>query len=302
MLTESQVVYRGMAIVGGFYGLLVIFLVAVSLVRKKPVEWVRLLSSLVIYVSLFFIIVLPPIVLTAFVALVSALGMREIYEVAKVKEEANVRPFFRYFSYASSLLLPFVFYAKTALVPFFLVVFVFILFAYPVLAQDPSRALDRGARALMGLIFTCFLSYLILIRKGEQGIAFGLFLVFVNNITDSAAYICGRIFGRRKLAPVISPGKTLEGAGLACVAAVLVGRLLNFYILPNLSPFRVAILALALGMVSQLGDIMLSVFKRDVGVKDYSRLIPSQGGVLDRFDSLVVAAPIFYYLLRALWG
>lgn len=284
-----------------FYGILVAFLVLSSMARKKPVEWVRLLSSLVIYVAIFVIIISPPIAITAFISAASCLATREIYEAARFKDESNVRPFFRYYSYASSLILPFLFYWKISWGLAALVILIMIPFAYPVFVQDPTRALDRGARALMGLLFTAFLSYLILIRREEQGIAFLIFLIFVNNITDSAAYIGGKIFGRRKLSPQISPGKTWEGAIIACITAVLVGLLLKLSIMPNLSTVKVAMMALVVGVFSELGDLMLSVFKRDAGVKDFSRIIPSQGGVLDRFDSLVVAAPICYYFIQALW-
>jgi phosphatidate cytidylyltransferase len=118
---------------------------------------------------------------------------------------------------------------------------------------------------------------------------------------DSGAYFTGRKFGKRKLAPTISSGKTLEGAygGVALtvlVTALLGPKLLHTGLLANLG------LGLVLALVSIMGDLFISILKRYAGVKDSSHLIPGHGGVLDRFDSAIFTAPVALFYLQIVTG
>jgi len=116
--------------------------------------------------------------------------------------------------------------------------------------------------------------------------------------SDSAQYYCGRLFGRRALAPSISPKKTVEGAvgGVAAglVVLVAVGRVW----LPGLDPWRLALVGATLAALGIVGDLFESLLKRSAGMKDSSGLIPGHGGLLDRIDSWLFAAPAFYLFLR----
>jgi phosphatidate cytidylyltransferase len=117
-------------------------------------------------------------------------------------------------------------------------------------------------------------------------------------VSDSAQYYCGRAFGRTKLAPSISPAKTVEGAvgGLALVT--IAGALTAGHHFPGVSHLVGAALALVLAGFGIVGDLFESLLKRGAGVKDSSALIPGHGGVLDRIDSHLFAAPVFYLFLR----
>lgn len=115
---------------------------------------------------------------------------------------------------------------------------------------------------------------------------------------DVGAYFTGRAFGRHKLAPSVSPGKTWEGVFGGLVAAAAVGAVAGFAI--GLPPAVLPAVAAATGLVSVLGDLAVSLAKRNVGVKDSGRLLPGHGGMLDRIDSLTAAAPIFALGLFAL--
>jgi phosphatidate cytidylyltransferase len=127
-----------------------------------------------------------------------------------------------------------------------------------------------------------------------------LLLMITIVVSDSAQYYTGRAFGRRPLAPSISPKKTVEGAigGLVLgTAAMLAGGL---WIFPDANPLLLALVSASIAALGIVGDLFESLLKRSAGVKDSSALIPGHGGVLDRIDSWLFAAPVFYVFIRYL--
>ena len=125
-----------------------------------------------------------------------------------------------------------------------------------------------------------------------------LLLILTVALSDTFQYYCGRAFGRRLLAPVISPKKTIEGAmGGYIGAAVGLGALGHWW-LPQMGLPARLVLAAAVASVGIVGDLFESSLKRSVGVKDASAVIPGHGGVLDRIDALIFAAPVFYIFVR----
>ena len=125
-----------------------------------------------------------------------------------------------------------------------------------------------------------------------------LLLVFTIVVSDSAQYYAGRMFGRRPLAPVISPKKTIEGAVGGFVAAPIFLYLMGPEWIPLVTGPTIAPLGLALVAAGIAGDLFESMLKRGAGMKDSSSLIPGHGGILDRIDALLFATPIFYVYLR----
>lgn len=128
-----------------------------------------------------------------------------------------------------------------------------------------------------------------------HGPPYVLFLLVLIWAADSGAYFAGRRFGRRKLAPRVSPGKSWEGAvggmAAAALAAAVGGRLLG---LPGEALFWFVPLCLVVTVFSIVGDLLESLFKREAGVKDSGHFLPGHGGALDRIDSITAAAPVFY--------
>lgn len=162
---------------------------------------------------------------------------------------------------------------------------------------------ERFSRMVFGVVYVGVLaSYLVLIRQFSEG---GSWLVVLSAVTagsDSGAYYFGSTFGKRKLCPNISPKKTVEGAlgGLLCgLVAACVSAIL---LLDNVDWLFVAMAAVLLTGVGILGDLTESVIKRGTGTKDSGTLLAGHGGVLDRIDSLLLAAPVLYYLLFFLGG
>ena len=135
-------------------------------------------------------------------------------------------------------------------------------------------------------------------RTGEYLV---LMPVLMTAISDSGAYFAGRFFGKHKLAPVISPKKTVEGAVGGVISAVLgmliYGAVMDLFFHMEVNYIFAAIYGLASAVGSVFGDLCFSVVKRQTGIKDYGNLIPGHGGILDRFDSLVAVAPLAEILL-----
>ncbi|MFQ5747319.1 MAG: phosphatidate cytidylyltransferase [Gemmatimonadota bacterium] len=142
-----------------------------------------------------------------------------------------------------------------------------------------------------------------LVSGRAQGTLLFFFPVLVTWASDTAAYFGGRRFGRRRLAPVVSPNKTVEGAVAALLAGPIVAVAFGLWILPKLGqlgPGVLLLLGLLVSAAAIVGDLAESALKRECGVKDASNLLPGHGGLLDRLDSLLWTIPIAYLTLRAL--
>ncbi|MDD4155832.1 MAG: phosphatidate cytidylyltransferase [Candidatus Cloacimonetes bacterium] len=119
-------------------------------------------------------------------------------------------------------------------------------------------------------------------------------------LTDSFAYFIGMTLGKHRGFFKCSPKKSIEGF-VAGIATALIGSIVAYVIFDDISSYKmIAYLAVSVGFFGQFGDLFESIIKRDIGVKDSSNLIPGHGGILDRFDSLLIAAPVFYLLLKML--
>ena len=141
-------------------------------------------------------------------------------------------------------------------------------------------------------------AHLLLLKTGENGHFWLMLLTVVIVASDTGAFYTGTLFGRTKLCPAISPGKTVEGflGGLffAAVAATLFSMIMR----PELNVFRIILLALILACIGVIGDLTESIFKRSNQVKDSGSILPGHGGILDRVDSILVSAPVLYYLIH----
>ncbi len=159
---------------------------------------------------------------------------------------------------------------------------------------------------VLGVMYVAFLGgHLVAVRMGfEQARAADLlsffFLVIMGS--DTGAYYTGRAFGRHKLAPAISPGKTWEGAMGGMVASLLMAVLAHYWFFQEL-PLKWALpLAATMNVLGVLGDLTESALKRGAGAKDAAQILPGHGGLLDRLDSLLFNAPVLYYFGRLYFG
>lgn len=150
-------------------------------------------------------------------------------------------------------------------------------------------------------------SFLYLTRELTWGV-YLVWLIFISSwICDTCAYLTGMAIGRHKLAPVLSPKKSIEGSIGGVAGSALVGALFAWiFLLPLTNQpetvWAVALISAAGAVISQVGDLAASAIKRDHQIKDYGKLIPGHGGIMDRFDSMLFTAPVIYYLSVLLLG
>jgi phosphatidate cytidylyltransferase len=140
-------------------------------------------------------------------------------------------------------------------------------------------------------------AFLVLIRFLPDGASWLLLLTAITAGSDTGAYYAGRAFGRAKLCPHISPGKTINGAIGGVAAAVAASVLLALFLLPTMSSSRIGLSAAILALVGIAGDLTESIIKRGTGFKDSGILLGGHGGLLDRIDSLLLTAPLLYAFL-----
>lgn len=154
------------------------------------------------------------------------------------------------------------------------------------------------SRCSLGLLWVGFMgAHLLMIRQLPEGNYWLLILTGITAGSDSGAYYTGRAFGKHKLSPLISPNKTIEGAVGGIITGVVVAILLALLFLQAVPWGFVIVSSLFLGVVGICGDLVESVIKRATGTKDSGTILGGHGGILDRADSILFAAPVLYYLL-----
>ncbi len=161
---------------------------------------------------------------------------------------------------------------------------------------------ESTANTLFGAIYIGWLlGYAIWLQGRADGPQLVLFLVGVTWAGESAAYLVGSSVGRHRLAPVLSPGKTVEGAVAQVIVSIAAALVLGFWLLPACGLLGAAGAGIILGVVGQVGDLAESAIKRSIGTKDTGDLIPGHGGMLDRIDSLLFNAPALYLYSLYAW-
>jgi phosphatidate cytidylyltransferase len=252
------------------------------------------------------------------VAVLAALAARELYGLAGQKGTRAFTPFGMLLA-GAIVLLSTTFRAEYDATPF---IWLFVFVSTLALGGAAIWMRGTGGRPLEAVAVTVFaavfvggaLSYVLFLRhlseanasvlpwRGAALVAFPFMLAWVG---DTCAYFGGRAWGRRKLIPSVSPGKTVEGAIANLVGTVLVGAVYASLVfqwwqgLP-IGPLEGALAGAVVSPAAQIGDLAESLFKREAGVKDSGRLFPGHGGVLDRFDSVFFAVPAAYWYLAAL--
>jgi phosphatidate cytidylyltransferase len=172
------------------------------------------------------------------------------------------------------------------------------IFLVPIARNRATGQLQAVALAVLGFTFVAWaLAHLGWLARSRHPYGAVLFVVFATEICDVAAYLGGKILGGRKMRSGISPEKTWCGAAIAFGVAMALPWLLAFSF-PHFTPREKLLAGLIIGLGGQLGDLAVSVIKRDLGIKDLGAVLPGHGGLLDRCDSLLFVAPAFVHVLR----
>ncbi|MBO5550699.1 MAG: phosphatidate cytidylyltransferase [Lachnospiraceae bacterium] len=163
--------------------------------------------------------------------------------------------------------------------------------------QFPQFPTSKMMQVFFGVIYVgIMLSFVYLTRMSEQGLKL-VWLIFIASwICDTCAYLSGMVLGKHKLTPQLSPKKSVEGAIGGVIGAALVGLLYGIIIKLGDAAWVPGVICGIGAVISQFGDLTASAIKRNHDIKDYGTLIPGHGGILDRFDSVIITAPIVYIL------
>jgi phosphatidate cytidylyltransferase len=168
----------------------------------------------------------------------------------------------------------------------------------PIVRNRSEGQLQAIALALLGFLYIGWMfGHLSFLANANHAYGYLLYLFFAVELNDVAAFTCGKLFGRHPLRSNISPNKTWEGA-LGALAVSLVLPWMMWFSFPHFSALELVLTGLIVGVGGQLGDLSISVIKRDLGVKDMGAVLEAHGGILDRVDSLIYVSPLFFHMVR----
>ena len=254
-------------------------------------------ASTVVLLPVFLIIVVkaPGWIFSALVVIASAAAL---WELTRMLQRAG-RPVYHRLGVVAGTAVTAAFAAGRMTDPFGLPAFVVVLTLGAILAAPIWRGMATSEATFTTLLAVMYIGWLlgygILLHDSPRGDDLMLFLVGITWVGETAAYLVGSTIGRHKLAPVVSPRKTVEGAAAQVLASVLMAMVLRAWLLPSCGVMVAVAAGTLLGITGQVGDLAESVIKRSAGTKESGGLIPGHGGVLDRIDSLLFNLPAFYY-------
>lgn len=261
----------------------------------------RLLSGVVLVILAVILVTSGGLPLFFATLAISLIGLFEMYRVFGIEKRS-----LGYVGYLTvAVYYGLVYFALEQYMTLMIVASLMLLLSFYVLTF-PEYKVSVVAKAFMGVVYVgVMLSCLYQTRMMTDG-RYLVWLIFLSSWgSDTCAYCAGMLFGKHKMAPILSPKKTVEGAVGGILGAALLGALFGtafggkLYEVEN--PAVVCACACAIGaLISMLGDLAASAIKRDYGVKDYGHCIPGHGGIMDRFDSVIFTAPAVYFALSFL--
>lgn len=268
--------------------------------EKKTIDMksfvTRLISGIVLVLLALITVPTGGILLLVTVGVISLIGMSELYHVFQIHN--NILGIVGYVGAFCYYLL--LFFEKIHwIMPLFVGVFFLCMAVY--VFSFPKYQTEQVMGAFFGFFYAgILLSCLYLTREMEDGM-YLVWLIFLSSWgCDTCAYCVGILFGKHKMAPVLSPKKSVEGGVGGVIGAGILGFLFGMIFSSKMGEFtnpalECAIICMIGALISQVGDLAASAIKRNHGLKDYGKLIPGHGGIMDRFDSIIFTAPMIYY-------
>ena len=259
----------------------------------------RLLSGIVLVAVALLTIISGGYVLFFTLLGISLIGMQELYKVMKVRTDSfNVLEIAGYLGAVIYYVLMMIDFEKYGMMG---VILAFMIFMFVYVFTYPRFTAEQVMPAFFGVVYVAvMLSFIYLTRNLPDG-KFLVWLIFLCSWgCDTCAYCVGMLIGKHKMAPILSPKKSVEGGIGGVVGAALLGVI---YAAATQGPMAEYALICAVGaLISMVGDLAASAIKRNQGIKDYGKLIPGHGGILDRFDSVIFTAPAIYFLAKLVLG
>lgn len=269
-----------------------------NLLNKSFLE--RTVSGIILVAIILVAALIGGFVMFTLTLILSLIGLYEIYKTVSI--EKKVMGMAGYIATICYYVLLYFYGQKYITV--FIIGFMLVLMAVYVFTF-PKYTTEQTLMGFFGVLYVAVLmSFLYQLRISEDG-EFTFWLVFISSWgCDTCAYLAGVTCGKHKMAPVLSPKKSIEGAVGGVVGAVVIGAVYGFFVGKYMNMDN-AVLGFAVmcgvaGLVSMIGDLTASAIKRNYEIKDYGKLIPGHGGVMDRFDSIIFVAPIIYYFIMFL--
>ena len=260
--------------------------------------WIRLRSGIILVVLAVIFIVAGGTWLWGCLTVISMIGLYELYRVVKIhKTPLGAVGYISAFCYSLGLLLS----SESDRMPVSFFCLFLILFLAVYVFSFPRYRTEQAVLAFFGLFYVnVMLMYIYLTRMLDRG--YLVWLIFLSSWgCDTCAYCAGMLFGKHKMAPVLSPKKSVEGAVGGVLGAVLLGAVYGGIFAAQMplqnDVLGCAVICLVGAVISQIGDLAASAIKRNHDVKDYGALIPGHGGILDRFDSVIFVAPAIYFTI-----
>ena len=233
-----------------------------------------------------------------FIGLVMVISLWEYYFIVFGGAKQEIASAIPVWSFFAGLLM--VFFAYIGSLKLMLCLLMINMIAAAVLSmprfKNGPHILIIVAKQIQGLLYISLtLSTLVLMRNSPDGVAWIFFLLFIVFSGDVGAFYAGSFLGRHKLSPSISPGKTIEGAIGGITSSMIIGYLFKMFVLPGLDPSVTFTLIIIVNIFAQAGDLFESELKRAGKIKDSGAILPGHGGILDRIDALLFAAPVIYF-------
>lgn len=267
----------------------------------------RLVSSIVLVIVAVVTLVIGDYLLAGLLLFLSLVAYRELMQACKLTEQGKKWNALEVIGYTGIIIyyLLMVFTKERELL-FLTVIMILVAFMFLYVFTFPKYRAEQIMCAFFNVAYApLMLSFIYLVRSLPYG-EYTVWMIFISSwICDTCAYIVGMLFGKHKLAPKLSPKKSVEGAIGGVAGSALAGALYCYFMVEHVIEDRTVtwlfLLISAVGaVISQVGDLAASAIKRNHEIKDYGKLIPGHGGVMDRFDSVIFTAPIVYLLVLLL--
>ena len=246
--------------------------------------------------------VISPIITYIGIGFLSFAALREFYSVIQLRKSDRVGMLWCYLAIPIQYYLAYMGWYGLFII--FIPVFMFIWIPFVLVLAGETKMIMTSMAGLPTSLMLCVfglshMAYLISLPElpdfnaGGKGLL--LFLIFITQINDVMQFIWGKLLGRHKILPKVSPNKTWEGFIGGMLSSIVIGYFMSF--LTPLNDWQVILVSFMIAGVGFIGDVVVSAIKRDMGVKDMGEAIPGHGGVLDRIDSLSMTTPIFFHLV-----